>query len=173
MPKFVSPITNVTKDQVGLSNVDNTSDVNKPVSTAQATANTSAKARTNHTGTQVASTISDFSAAVEANKPLDFTGTPMYGSYNASNPICRRIFHQSGTSDGTNGLITINYPVTYTAILGVLFSQMEPGGMVSIITLRADLITSSYVRLQTHTISSGAATVSKAYNIIVEVIYQL
>lgn len=32
----------VTKSQVGLGNVDNTSDVNKPVSTAQATADTAA-----------------------------------------------------------------------------------------------------------------------------------
>lgn len=34
------PLSSVTKSQVGLGNVDNTSDVNKPVSTAQATADT-------------------------------------------------------------------------------------------------------------------------------------
>lgn len=64
--------TNVTltKSDVGLANVDNTSDVNKPVSTAQATANTNVQnfsiARANHTGTQIASTISDFASSVAA-----------------------------------------------------------------------------------------------------------
>ena len=61
---------NVTKAQVGLGNVDNTSDVNKPVSTAQAAADAAAYAaaiqRANHTGTQLASTISDFAATVIA-----------------------------------------------------------------------------------------------------------
>lgn len=55
-----------TKTEVGLGNVDNTSDANKPVSTAQAEANTADRARANHTGTQLAATISDFSAAADA-----------------------------------------------------------------------------------------------------------
>ena len=60
----------LTKSDVGLSNVDNTSDVNKPVSTAQATADGVVQAftiqRANHTGTQLASTISDFASTVRA-----------------------------------------------------------------------------------------------------------
>lgn len=56
------------KAAVGLGNVDNTSDVNKPVSTAQALADAAVQAfsiqRANHTGTQTASTISDFEATV-------------------------------------------------------------------------------------------------------------
>jgi len=59
----------VTKTQVGLGNVDNTSDVNKPVSTAQGAADAAVQAfaiqRTNHTGTQTASTISDFTEAAQ------------------------------------------------------------------------------------------------------------
>lgn len=58
----------VTKSQVGLANVDNTSDVDKPVSTAQATADSAVQAfaiqRANHTGTQAAATISDFASTV-------------------------------------------------------------------------------------------------------------
>lgn len=50
----------LTKTDVGLANVDNTSDANKPVSTATATA-LSGKAATSHT--QAASTISDSTAA--------------------------------------------------------------------------------------------------------------
>ena len=60
----------VTKAQVGLGNADNTADADKPVSTAQAAAiaaaQTFATDRANHTGTQLASTISDFTAAVNA-----------------------------------------------------------------------------------------------------------
>jgi hypothetical protein len=39
-PTFTGTVAGVTKSMVGLGNVDNTSDVNKPVSTAQATADT-------------------------------------------------------------------------------------------------------------------------------------
>lgn len=63
---FSGIITGITKTTVGLPNVDNTSDVNKPVSTAQIAADTAAKDRANHTGTQLALTISDFSTAADA-----------------------------------------------------------------------------------------------------------
>jgi hypothetical protein len=56
----------LTKTDVGLTNVDNTADTAKPVSTAQAAADTAAKDRANHTGTQTASTIADFSTAADA-----------------------------------------------------------------------------------------------------------
>jgi hypothetical protein len=56
----VGAVTLVAND-VGLANVDNTSDVNKPVSTAQALADTAVQnfaiQRANHTGTQNVSTI--------------------------------------------------------------------------------------------------------------------
>ena len=77
----------LTKSDVGLSNVDNTSDLNKPISTATQTAlnlkydasnpnsyetttqlntrDTNNRNRSNHTGTQVASTISDFTEAAQ------------------------------------------------------------------------------------------------------------
>lgn len=49
----------IDKTDIGLGNVDNTSDVNKPVSTAQTAAIEAAKNRANHTGTQTADTITD------------------------------------------------------------------------------------------------------------------
>lgn len=77
---------NVDKTQVGLSNVDNTSDLDKPISTATQTAldlkadltdisdfetsteldtrDIANRDRANHTGTQLANTISDFAAQV-------------------------------------------------------------------------------------------------------------
>jgi len=42
----------LTPTAIGLGNVDNTSDADKPVSTAQAAADTTAKARANHTGAE-------------------------------------------------------------------------------------------------------------------------
>jgi hypothetical protein len=76
------------KTAVGLSNVDNTSDANKPISTATQTAlnlkydasnpngyetpsqlnarDTANRARSNHTGTQTSSTISDFANTVRS-----------------------------------------------------------------------------------------------------------
>lgn len=54
----------VTKTDVELGNVDNTSDAAKPVSTAQNTAIEAAKARSTHTGTQTISTLSDFPSGV-------------------------------------------------------------------------------------------------------------
>jgi hypothetical protein len=64
----------LTKSSVGLANVDNVSDLNKPVSTAQAAADTAVQAysiqRANHTGTQTASTISDFTTAASSAAPV-------------------------------------------------------------------------------------------------------
>jgi hypothetical protein len=64
----------LAKADVGLGNVDNTSDANKPVSTAQAAADTSVQSfavqRSNHTGTQTASTISDFATAAATAAPV-------------------------------------------------------------------------------------------------------
>lgn len=77
-------VVTLGKSDVGLANVDNTSDANKPVSTAQAAADTAVQnaastdattkannaqafaiQRSNHTGTQLANTISDFNTAVD------------------------------------------------------------------------------------------------------------
>jgi hypothetical protein len=88
---------NVTKTQVGLSNVDNTSDVNKPISSATQVAlnakydasnpngyetpaqlntrDTNNRARANHTGTQLASTISDLASSVRSTVLTGFTAT--------------------------------------------------------------------------------------------------
>jgi hypothetical protein len=64
----------LTKSDVGLGGVDNTSDSAKPVSTAQATADAAVQAfaiqRANHTGTQTAATISDFSTQVAKYAPV-------------------------------------------------------------------------------------------------------
>lgn len=75
-PTFTGTVGGITKAMVGLTNVDDTSDADKPVSTAQAAANTADKARANHTGTQLASTISDFSAAADVRIQLIVDAAP-------------------------------------------------------------------------------------------------
>ena len=61
-PTFTGTVSGVTKAMVGLSSVDNTADASKPVSTDQAAADAVVQAyaiqRSNHTGTQAASTVS-------------------------------------------------------------------------------------------------------------------
>ena len=58
-PTFTGTVAGITKDMVGLGNVDNTSDVNKPVSTAMQTALNlkSNSANPTFTGTLAAPTI--------------------------------------------------------------------------------------------------------------------
>ena len=66
----------LAKGDVGLGNADNTSDVNKPVSTAQQTA-LNGKANTTHTHSE--SDITGLTSDLAAKAPLDspaFTGTP-------------------------------------------------------------------------------------------------
>jgi hypothetical protein len=64
----------LSSNDVGLGNVNNTSDANKPVSTAQSAADTAvqnyAVQRANHTGTQNAATISDFATAAALYGPV-------------------------------------------------------------------------------------------------------
>jgi hypothetical protein len=64
----------LAKADVGLGSVDNTADASKPVSTAQAAADAAVQAhavqRANHTGTQPASSVSDFAAEAAKYGPV-------------------------------------------------------------------------------------------------------
>lgn len=70
-PVINSP-TGISKSDVGLSSVDNTSDVSKPVSTAQAAADAGVQAysiqRANHTGSQAISTVTSLQDALDAKQ---------------------------------------------------------------------------------------------------------
>jgi hypothetical protein len=85
----------LSKSDVGLSNVDNTSDANKPVSTAQAAADAAVASaassdatskanaaqaaaiqRANHTGTQPASTITGLATVATSNSYTDLSNRP-------------------------------------------------------------------------------------------------
>lgn len=64
----------LTKSDLSLGNVDNVSDINKPVSSAQAAADAVVEAysiqRANHSGSQLAATISNFAAQASASAPV-------------------------------------------------------------------------------------------------------
>ena len=65
------------RSTLGLGNVDNTSDANKPVSTAQAAADAAVQAhaiqRANHTGTQAISTVSGLQTALDGKAATSHT----------------------------------------------------------------------------------------------------
>jgi hypothetical protein len=103
----------VTKAEVGLGNVDNTSDADKPVSTAQGIANTADRARANHTGTQLAATISDFELAhdsLPADNPHSVTKTQV-GLSNLLNES-----NQKGYLQYAADVITTTNSVTFSDI---------------------------------------------------------
>ena len=87
-PTFTGTVSGVTKAMVGLGNADNTSDANKPVSTAQAAADSAVSSaaaadattkanaaqaaavqRANHTGTQAIATVDGLQSALDGKQP--------------------------------------------------------------------------------------------------------
>lgn len=115
-----SGIITLTKSDVGLSNIDNTSDINKPVSTAQAAADAAIQAysiqRSNHTGTQSSSTISDFNVSVSGLLPVknvvpgsNISISNISGVYtvSASGLVQSNMFGITGAS-GINNLVQIS-----------------------------------------------------------------
>lgn len=108
----------VTKAQVGLGNVDNTSDLNKPISTATQTALNSKQ----NTISDLATIRSGASAGATAVQPADLATVATSGSYNdlsnkptiptVNNPTIT--FTQGGTTKGT---ITLNQSSNQTIAL--------------------------------------------------------
>lgn len=105
----------LAKADVGLGNVDNTADASKPVSTAQAAADAAVQAhavqRSNHTGTQLAATISDF--ATEAAK---------YGPVTSVNGQTGAVTVSGGGGSGADSLLRSLFvpaaPTIVTALPG-------------------------------------------------------
>jgi len=94
-PTFTGTVSGITKSMVGLGNVDNTSDASKPVSTAQAAADSAVASsaasdatskanaaqayaiqRANHTGTQAASTITGLAVVATSGSYADLSNKP-------------------------------------------------------------------------------------------------
>jgi hypothetical protein len=184
----------VTKTQVGLSNCDNTSDANKPISSATQTAlngksdtshvhtgvyepasaniqahitsttnphnvtkaqvglsnvpNTDATVRGNHTGTQLASTISDFAETTQDTiyNSMSFVA-PLSASYNDAGNTYTVNLSDSGV-----------VPTTYGNSSNVPMITVTPKGLVSSVTDVAISIASSAVTDFATTVRSTVLT---------------
>lgn len=85
-----------TKTQVGLGNVDNTSDASKPISTAQQTA-LDGKSNTSHTHTKAQVGLGSVDNTSDANKPIS----------TAQQVEFTKILAASGTTAGTSSALTL------------------------------------------------------------------
>lgn len=161
-PVINSP-TGLVKADVGLSNVDNTSDANKPVSTATQTAlnlkydatnpsgyqtaaqvtstvsaaSTTDRDRANHTGTQIASTISDFSEAVDDRvAALVVAGAGITSTYNdvgnsltIASTITQYTDEQAQDAVGTILTDSSSVDFTYNDVANTITAAVLPAGV--------------------------------------------
>ena len=108
----------VTKAQVGLANVDNTSDVNKPVSTAQALAIAAHTNLTNNphavTKTQVGLSVVDNTA--DADKPISIAGLAANAAINANIDVIEQDVLNIETILNTSSLVSTSVTSVLMAI---------------------------------------------------------
>lgn len=150
----------VTKDQVGLGNVDNTSDMNKPVSTAQATAIADAKkagtdaqtaadnAQTAANNAQSTANEAKASAQTLSNNALEtaktysdskhktFSATITASGWSSSAP-----YTQAVTVSGILAADTPHISPVYSDTLATALAQKESWEMVSRANAEANKIT--------------------------------
>lgn len=112
-PTFTGTVGGITKGMVGLSNVDNTADASKPVSTAQAAADAAVASaaaadatskanaaqaaaiqRSNHTGTQAIATVNGLQAALDGK-----VGATDSRLSDARTPTAHKASHATGGTD--------------------------------------------------------------------------
>jgi hypothetical protein len=118
-PTFTGTVSGVTKAAVGLGSVDNTADASKPVSTAQAAADAVVQAyaiqRSNHTGTQAATTITGLATVATTGAYSDLSGKPSipiaYTLPNATASILGGITVSTGLAV-SSGAVSVSYGTT-------------------------------------------------------------
>ena len=107
----------LTKSNIGLGNADNTSDVNKPVSTAQAAADSAVQAfsiqRANHTGVQAASTINGgtFNSLAGFDGSGVLESAPGYGISKTTGGLSLNFTPEPNSATGTDPVHSINLSV--------------------------------------------------------------
>jgi hypothetical protein len=119
-PTFTGTVSGVTKSMVGLGSVDNTADSAKPVSTAQAAADSAVQSyavqRANHTGTQAWSTIVSTPTTLSGYGITDAVSSSDSRLSDARTPVSH--VHGNITNAGAIGVTTGQIVVTTTS--GVL-----------------------------------------------------
>ncbi len=127
-------ITNVPafKTALGLQNVDNTADINKPISTLQAAAIAAAEAdanafsiqRANHTGTQAIGTVTGLQAALDLKAPLaspTFTGTAVLPSTTSIGTVsATELGYLDGVSANLQTLLDLKAPLASPTFTGTV-----------------------------------------------------
>jgi hypothetical protein len=119
------------KVTLGLGNVDNTSDASKPVSTAQAAADTAVQAyaiqRANHTGTQSAATITGLATIATSGSGSDITsGTITYAKI--QNVTTNRLLGRATAGSGSTEEITLGPNLVFSG------TQLDTSGLQKTIT---------------------------------------
>jgi len=192
-PTFTGTVSGITKSMVGLSNVDNTSDVNKPISTATQTA-LNLKADINNptfTGTVGGITkamvgLSDVDNTSDVNKPISsatqtaldtkaplasptFTGTvsgitkSMVGLGNVDNTTDLNKPISTATQTALNLKYDASNPSGYTTNVGTVTS-VGGTGTVSGLSLSGTVTTSGNLTLGgTLSLTSGNVTTALGY----------
>ena len=107
-PVFTGTVSGITKTMVGLGNVDNTSDISKPVSTAQATANSIVQSTAASDATTKANAAQ--AAAIAASAPLTHVHSAVTTTVNgfmiAADKVKLDAFTFRNTSITSNNLTT-------------------------------------------------------------------
>ena len=130
----------VTKTQVGLGNVDNTSDINKPVSTAQALADTAIGTAAASDATTKANAAQ--AAAIAASQPLD---SDLTAYANAADAAARRALIGAGTGNGNGDVVgpasvTDDLPAVFDGTTGKLIkSKSYANFKTSLVLVQGDV----------------------------------
>lgn len=160
----------LTKGDVGLLNVNNTSDANKPVSTAQASAialkydasnpssyetttqlnirDTANRNRLNHTGTQSATTITGLAAVATSGLKADVGLSAVDNTSDVNKPI----------SSATQNALNLKAPIASPALTGTPTAptQMQGNNTIAIATTAyVDTATSAVVAPDSTTTTKG------------------
>jgi hypothetical protein len=84
------------------------------------------------------------------------------------------LVHQSGTTDGTNGLLTVTLPATAVSILTAIATPLLGGAGVNQLAIRpTETSLSAGVVFQTRKFADGTASASIAYDHAFDIAWQL
>ena len=170
----VKTALSLTKSDVGLGSVDNTSDADKPVSTAQASADSAVYSasvqRSNHTGTQLAATISDLAAAVRAtlldgftagaNTALAATDTVLEAFAKLQGQVSARVVANAGIAGATKTKVTYDAKGLVTAGADATTADIAPSTGRNYLTDQQQTDLGSMMLGVTGVITGGAVTIN-------------
>jgi len=150
-PTFTGTVSGITKSMVGLGNIDNTSDVNKPISSATQTALNAKYDTSNPSGFITSSALSNY---------VPYTGASQNLNLGSKNLIVNNIFDgfSSITASGTQIVLTIDSVSSYL---------VNGSGGQTFKLPNATTIPNGAVYIFNNNQSSGAITINNNSNTLV------